>query len=727
MSKRPAMSKYRVVFIIALFVGALCEGTAFYFINSATSAPTNPVALPTPEPGATGPIVTPTPVVTATPAPAMFVVSNLTVIPFEVGEGDPVNVSVSVTNVGDLSGSLSLNLTINDTAGPSKAITLAGNSTGTLQFATTAGGEGTYAVVVGDKSGSFSVKAVPPPPLPPGLKVSNILVEPLEGWPNQPVTVSFDLSNTGTDNVLAYPLPVSVNGQVATTISVTVVAGATSHYNATVNGTELGKYTPSIIGYSAASFNLVPTGKHTFHYISNRAKFPFTLDGVDHESTYAALVDVGPHTVVAPANVVQAVPTWGNTLFVFNSWDDGSTSLARNVDIEKETYCVSYYTRPGSCPSLYIWNGTAFAYEAEVSDGTGWMGFVDHFNADGSIKFSYNYPTDYVKIDSLMQTKNGSFAMNIMEGSDEIFYLDSAKLVAVDHPVDVDVFSTSSTYLYNLSGMGAMYTISKDFTKPPFSAVDSNGQDVLPQVSKLDGITTTGARWQWNHLDLNLGNLSAAKEIKLVFTGTVNWPTTSQGGTNFMSFASKPGVTPSPPPYMEVKDANGNWVRVPDDRQFPLPDVTPETFVVNLTGLFPTSDFSLRINTYQNITFDYIGVDTTPEQSIIVHNINPSSADFGQVFWSGSNSTGNFTRYGDVTSLVQSDDNQFIIGREGDGIALMFPANLPAVPQGMIRDYFLVASVWFKGKGLPYMPFTVDPLPFQGMSSFPYPANETYP
>jgi hypothetical protein len=45
----------------------------------------------------------------------------------------------------------------------------------------------------------------------------------------------------------------------------------------------------------------------------------------------------------------------------------------------------------------------------------------------------------------------------------------------------------------------------------------------------------------------------------------------------------------------------------------------------------------------------------------------------------------------------------------------------------MVRDYFLVASVWFKGKGLPYLPFTVDPLPFQGMSSFPYSTNETYP
>jgi hypothetical protein len=730
MSKRPPITKYRTILIIALFIGAAFEGTAYTFVNSSSASSTSPTPIVlTPAPGQTGtfvPVVTPTDLVTPSPAPALFVVSNLTVIPFEVGTGQPVNVSVSVTNIGDIRGSFTLNLTVNGVSGESKIVKLSGNGAETVQFTVTEATEGTYTVAVADQSGSFSVKATPPPPLPPGLVVSNIIVDPLEGWPNQPITLSFDLSNTGTDNVAGYPLPVAIDGKQVTAVNVAVAAGATQHYNATVNGTAEGKYAPSIIGYSAATFTLVPTGKHTLHYIANRAQFPFTLDGVEHTSMYKELIDVGPHTVVAPETVLQAVPTWGNTLFTFIGWDDGLTNPTRTIDLKSEKYCVAYYSRRGSCPALYVWNGTDFNYEAEVSDGTGWLGFVDHYNADGSITFSYNYPTDYVKIDNPLPSKNGYYAMNIMETSDEIFYLDSAKLLAIDHPAGVDVFSTSSTYLYNLTGMGTMYTVSKSVT-PPISAVDSKGQNVLPQISKVDGNSTEGARWQWNNLDLNLGNLTGAKEIKLVVTATVNWPTTSQGGTNFVSYADKPGVTPSPPPYMEVKDAKGNWIQVPDSRQFPLPDVTPETFVVNLTGLFPTNDYSLRINTYQNITFDYIAVDTTPQQDIIVHTINPSSADFENVFWSGSNSTGNFTRYGDVKAIVQSDDNKFVIGREGDGIALLFPADLPAVPQGMVRDYFLVSSVWFKGKGLPYLPFTVDQLPFQGMSSFPYPANETYP
>ena len=143
--------------------------------------------------------------------------------------------------------------------------------------------------------------------------------------------------------------------------------------------------------------------------------------------------------------------------------------------------------------------------------------------------------------------------------------------------------------------------------------------------------------------------------------------------------------------------------------------------------MFPTNDFELRINYYQQIQFDYIGIDTSAQQDIAIHTVQPSTADLEQGFSAPSNSTGAFTAYGDVTSLVQSADNKFVIGRIGDVVSLQFPANFPPLPQGWVRDYFLVTNCWFKGNGLPYVPFTVNPLPFQQMTSFPYPSNETYP
>ena len=105
----------------------------------------------------------------------------------------------------------------------------------------------------------------------------------------------------------------------------------------------------------------------------------------------------------------------------------------------------------------------------------------------------------------------------------------------------------------------------------------------------------------------------------------------------------------------------------------------------------------------------------------------PTYADLQQLDLTNSNSSGAFTRYGDVLSLLQSADDKFVIGREADTVSLQFPVDTSPVPTGMVRDYFVIASCWFKGKGLSYVPFTVDPLPFQAMTSFPYPTTESYP
>ena len=378
-----------------------------------------------------------------------------------------------------------------------------------------------------------------------------------------------------------------------------------------------------------------------------------------------------------------------------------------------------------SCPTLFVWNGTGYTRASEVSDGPGWLGFVDHYNADGSIVFAYSNPWSYMKLNSsTLQPINNFYDMTITEQSDEIFYLDSVKLLAIDHAPNVDVYSTRGTYLYNLSSQGKIYTIGKNLSTP-VSAIN-NGVNVLPLISKLDENYTTATRWTWNTLELNLGDLSGAKEIKLVVNAVTNWPTNEQGGNWATQFSNEPGVTPSPPPYIEVKAANGTWVKVADSRQFPIPPVDPSTFVVDLTGLFPTNDYSLRINYYQDYTFDYVGVDTTAQQTFSVQEISPSSATFNQTFATNSSSTGNFTNYGDVLPLLAKADDMYIVGRQGDGIQLRFQDSTP-IPQGMVRDYFVVASAWFKGQGLPYVPFTVEPLPFQNMSSYPYPSEENYP
>ena len=93
-----------------------------------------------------------------------------------------------------------------------------------------------------------------------------------------------------------------------------------------------------------------------------------------------------------------------------------------------------------------------------------------------------------------------------------------------------------------------------------------------------------------------------------------------------LSYANQPGVIPSPPPYMQVIAANGIGLMFLMTESFLYLHATDSEFVVNLTGLFLTNNYELRINYYQDIQFDYIGISTTPQQNIIVNTLTLSSA-----------------------------------------------------------------------------------------------------
>ncbi|MGA3061221.1 MAG: hypothetical protein ABSD92_12760 [Candidatus Bathyarchaeia archaeon] len=700
MASHSTINKSLVILICVLIIGSLVEISAYYYVQNFTSFPSSQVV-------------------------AQFQLGNLTINPNQASVGQPITVSAGVVNVGDVQGSYSMSFKVNGSVVETKEFALSANESQVVKFSVTEPSEGVYNVTVGNLVGIFSVSSKPLP-MPTTLSVAN-MVNPFEAWPGQLVNVSVDVSNTGTTNI-SYALPFFVNGVAAQSVQVQLSGGASETITTAFNETSNETYVVSAGGQNS-QFTIVPVGYYTLNYFSSYDGLPFTLDGTAEVCPFSGLVAIGQHTISVPASAQIEEAGHGTVTWAFNSWDDGSTELSKTVNVQAETSVETNYHWTGSCPSLFAWDGTGYSYVSDVNDGTGWLGYLEYFKPDGSMVFSYNYPYDYIKLDSTqLQPVNGFYNFKITEMSDEIFYLDSAQMIAVDHPANVNVFSTASTFIYSLSGQGTIYTVS-DKPATPVSAVNGTGQNVLPLISTLDGNFTTGTTWSWQSLTLNLGNLTGAKEINMVVAAKIVWPTTQAGGENFLSYANQPGVIPSPPPYMQVIAPNGTWVNVPDDREFPIPHTTDSEFDVNLTGLFLTNNYELKINYYQNIQFDYIGISTTPQQNIIVNTLPLSSASLEQAF-TVYNLTcpGAFTKYGDVTPLLQSADNQFVIGREGDSVSLQFSAtDLPPVPAGWVRDYFIIANCWFKGLGLSYVPFTVDPLPFQAMTSFPYPSNETYP
>ena len=717
MSNRRAFGRLKAVLLIDVLVVAIAAGTYLYLTSQG--------------------------VLTQGPRPAEFALSDLTIDPVQAETGDPILVSINVTNVGETEGNYTIELLVNNSTKANETIVLTPLESNVTTFTDVETAEGNYSVQIGDLTGTFSLKAAPPETS--SITLSKVIATPYEAWIDQPITIKATATNPSS---VADSLNVklSVNNVVVETKRVDLEAGQSTdvafNYSSTSEGIFNVKVNSQVTG-----FVIVPTGYHSILVVSSpKQGIDFKIDGKPFKTPHTELLTVGvPHTVEFPA----ADPTGK---FGFLQWEasspplegDGSTNPSRQITLTERITVKGSFSGGSSCPSLYVWNGKEWTYISEVSNH-GWLGYIDSKNSsNNAVPFTFysNNPWDYIPLDGNQAALvDGSYVIKLNQKWNEIFYLDQAYMVVVDHPSDVNVYSTMVEQYIDPSYMGQIYTVSKDLLSP-VSAVNEKGQNVLPLISKIDNDSTPGINginspsWnniQWNTLTMNFGDLSKASQIKLVVRAAVDWGSPDDYSAwlgQFFDPSVPDGAVVTPPPFMEVKAANGSWVRVPMDRQFPIPpEKVLRTFVVDLTGIFPTHDYSLRINNFWNVTFDYIGIDTTPQNSITVYTIDPT-ANLYKAFTTGSIASGNFTKYGDVTPLVTAEDDEFVIGKQGDEVSLDFSTTeLPSLGQGMQRDYFFFVSCWFKDANGNWgfgFGFTVDPLPFRNMSSFPYPNTESY-
>jgi hypothetical protein len=375
----------------------------------------------------------------------------------------------------------------------------------------------------------------------------------------------------------------------------------------------------------------------------------------------------------------------------------------------------------GSCPFLFTYDGERYVFVADLYN----RGIL-------AVPNFLPQPEDYAKIETeQLQPKEGLYSIQITQDYDEISFLDQIALKTIDHSPDVEVFPS----LLKTDG-DKIFTVSKNL-KAPLSAIDEEGKDVLRHIIEKDGVYTSGIQYELDTLELNLGDLSDSTQIKLVISAYTLWDN---------SEVLKESDVPKPyQRWVQVKDVDGNWVTVIDTYELNEPAALPRTYVLDLTGKFLTDDYSVRIGYYYDVRFDYVGVDTSEQQGIVVNTLLPGYADLhfrgysqlrgvpaipnyyelGTTPTMGySQPTGNFTRFGDVLPLMLDVDDKYAILHHGDEISINFKY-LP-IEEGMERDFLLYSDGYYKGRDYPTGD-TVDPLPFHGMSDYPYPANEHYP
>jgi lipoprotein NlpI len=398
--------------------------------------------------------------------------------------------------------------------------------------------------------------------------------------------------------------------------------------------------------------------------------------------------------------------------------------------------------KPSSCPLLYTWNGRRFDFVTDFMGG----GEMGYWEAPGL----RNTPdgTEYVRIrGDQLQPHDGRYDLRVTNELEETLFVDRLQLVAITHPNDVDIFPNE--------GMTDPPKPFRLFTarnaRPPARALDEHGHDVTARVASLDrqypddfDLLPVRGYAAEHTLMLDLG--TTGDHPLLLLTGWTDYAFSSDNVA-----ASQAGLALRPP-ALQVREANGAWRTIVPDIGIPVG--RPQTLVVDLSGRMPTPAGQLRIVTNMRIYWDRIAVaSSVPLGGASVARIDPAAAGLHRRGFSAEvrpdgrepagydydrvslvspwkTMTGRYTREGDVRPLLARSDDMFVVAGPGDEIALSFDAAKagPPPPPGWTRTFLLFADGFSKEMDInSASPDEVAPLPFHGMTRYPYGAPERYP
>jgi tetratricopeptide (TPR) repeat protein len=400
--------------------------------------------------------------------------------------------------------------------------------------------------------------------------------------------------------------------------------------------------------------------------------------------------------------------------------------------------------RGSSCPVLFAWDGHKYQLVTDVIGA----GVVGHWFTPQ--RRNIPNPGEWVKVDgAAIVPVNGKLSLRFMEPMEEVNYIDQLRLVAVDHPEDVEV-NPDERFLDD-PPFASGRVVASAAPHLPLGAWDGEGRDVLDAVTRRDHQFASGFTAapydgfaNLHTLTLDLGDVDAHAPLKLLMTGYVNYFSATS-----LYAAWQAGIKPVSP-YAEAQLPNGTWQRIADDVGFPAG--LERTIVVDLTGKLPPGARRIRLTTNLEIYWDQVLIDNhadaesrATEVPLVAAALHfrgypkqidrPSNGDlnydYDRVSLTGpyQHQRGNYTRMGDVTALLKGIDDRYAIFGSGEEIATDFDAAaLPPLPAHWTRDYFFYANGYVKDMDWwDASPFTVGQMPFHKMSEYPYPPGERFP
>ena len=417
---------------------------------------------------------------------------------------------------------------------------------------------------------------------------------------------------------------------------------------------------------------------------------------------------------------------------------------------ERNQTIVETQILKGSCPYLYAWNGSEYTFVTDVLWPSA-LGMPLGIMAGEPLYAFPNSTDEYLMMHGeKVLARDGKYTLQFTTELWESPYLDNINLIVLDHPESVDVY-INETFIPPPYPPFRIYSVANKHL--PLSAMDQLGNDLRNTVLDQDQEYTmhlTPATYQGitelHDLILDFGDLDHADSIFLFLQGWL-FPTDASINVNI----SQASVTSLIFPQLQVVNQDGNWETVIENLGFPKGK--NKIMIVDLTERFIAADYRVRIRTNMQIYWDHIFIATdVTNNDLAVVSLQPISADlhyrgFSTVSRKDFNSphlpdyynittgqkwrdlTGTYTRYGDVLPLLLESDSKYVIMNAGDEISLEFiAADLPDLPENWRRDFLFYNDGWLKDGDLNTAHGqTVEPLPFHGMTAYPYGPDDAYP
>ncbi|MHC4328565.1 MAG: CRTAC1 family protein [Planctomycetota bacterium] len=429
------------------------------------------------------------------------------------------------------------------------------------------------------------------------------------------------------------------------------------------------------------------------------------------------------------------------------TWPDAVLQAELELPAGQVMTIAELQRKVSSCPHLFAWDGSHFEF---VSDFGG-MGGIGYLAAPGV--YGKPDPTEYLPIPNL-KPRDGEYVFQVLEPTEEVVYFDQAKLIAVDHPLDTEVYPHEMMAIGIPAPPYELFCF-KD-TIGPVHAVDHRGTDVTENIHWIDrnyaGATGLDSRFtgfaEDHFVELDFGDrlkeVSPESRLVLFLYGSVEYAYSS---TNFA--ASQAGLRSKAPSIHVLRD--GDWVEIFHEVGYPAG--IRHMMTLDVTGKVLPGDRRIRISSNMELYWDRIFIAPiledvglsareAPVKGADLHFFGypreyspdgrrPNLFDYDNadraVPWKLME--GNYTRYGEVTELLGEADDCYVVMARGDELTLRFSVDaFGPVPRGYRRSFVLKTDSFCKDMDLySAYPDSVEPLPFHSMSNYPYGVDEKYP